>query len=155
MLFANRREAGRRLAAALRHWASENPVVVGLPRGGVPVAFEVARELAAPLDVIVVRKLGAPFQPELALGAVGEDGAVVINRDVLLRAGLRDDELAELERTERAEVERRARLFREARERKREAHASASTEGAHGTGKVHGAHGPAASRRSFRRKSGG
>ena len=117
MLFANRREAGRRLAAALRHWASENPVVVGLPRGGVPVAFEVARELAAPLDVIVVRKLGAPFQPELALGAVGEDGAVVINRDVLLRAGLRDDELAELERTERAEVERRARLFREARER--------------------------------------
>jgi putative phosphoribosyl transferase len=77
--FRDRRDAGRRLAARLRHLRGENVVVLGLPRGGVPVAAEVARVLAAPLDVIVVRKLGVPFRPELAMGAVGEGGAVVVN----------------------------------------------------------------------------
>ena len=72
MLFVNRVEAGQRLAARLSYLKSEDPVVLGLPRGGVPVALEVARALAAPLDVILVRKLGVPFQPELAMGAIGE-----------------------------------------------------------------------------------
>ena len=66
--FRDRRDAGRQLAARLGHLRAEDPVVVGLPRGGVPVAFEVARALDAPLDVIVVRKLGVPFQPELGMG---------------------------------------------------------------------------------------
>ena len=71
MPFIDRVDAGHRLAARLRHLRSERVVVLGLPRGGVPVAFEVAAELAAPLDVIIVRKLGVPFQPELAMGAIG------------------------------------------------------------------------------------
>ena len=72
MPFKNRVDAGRRLAERLGQLRGEDVVVLGLPRGGVPVAAEVARELDAPLDVIVVRKLGVPFQPELAMGAVGE-----------------------------------------------------------------------------------
>ncbi len=79
MVFANRADAGRRLAARLLDLRDKRVVVLGLPRGGVPVAFEVARALGAPLDVIVVRKLGVPFQPELGMGAIGEDGVRVIN----------------------------------------------------------------------------
>ena len=75
MRFADRVDAGQRLAERLDRLRGEDVVVLGLPRGGVPVAFEVARALDAPLDVIVVRKLGVPFQPELAMGAVGEGGA--------------------------------------------------------------------------------
>jgi putative phosphoribosyl transferase len=112
MSFRDRREAGRRLAEKLTHLRDEHPVVVGLPRGGVPVASEVARELAAPLDVIVVRKLGVPFQPELGFGAVGEDGVRVLNDDVVRMTGLTADEQARVEQRERAEVERRARRFR-------------------------------------------
>ena len=74
MPFRDRTDAGRRLAVRLRHLRGENVVVLGLPRGGVPVAAEVARVLDAPLDVIVARKLGVPFQPELAMGAVVEGG---------------------------------------------------------------------------------
>ncbi|HUK68250.1 MAG TPA: phosphoribosyltransferase family protein, partial [Streptosporangiaceae bacterium] len=74
MILADRADAGRRLAARLQDLRDRRVVVLGLPRGGVPVAFEVARALGAPLDVIIVRKLGVPFQPELAMGAVGEDG---------------------------------------------------------------------------------
>ena len=73
-VFADRRDAGRRLAAALRGYARENPLVLALPRGGVPVGYEVARELGAPLDLVFVRKIGAPAQPELGLGAVVDDG---------------------------------------------------------------------------------
>jgi putative phosphoribosyl transferase len=112
MLFANRIEAGRRLADSLGFLAGQDVVVVGLPRGGVPVAFEVARALDAPLDVIVVRKLGIPFQPELAMGAVGEGGVRIINEDVVRRVGVRERELADVEQRERAEIERRANRFR-------------------------------------------
>lgn len=112
MRFADRVDAGRHLARALTSYASRNVVVVGLPRGGVPVAFEVARALGAPLDVIVVRKLGVPFQPEVGMGAVGESGARVINADVVRLAEVSDQELAEIERRERAEVQRRAERFR-------------------------------------------
>ena len=117
MPFRNRMDAGRRLAERLGHLRGEDVVVLGLPRGGVPVAAEVARELDAPLDVIVVRKLGVPFQPELAMGAVGEGGSLVVNERVGRRAHIGESELAEVERRERAEVERRARRFRGHRSR--------------------------------------
>ncbi len=114
MLFADRVDAGRRLAEAVGHLAVEDVVVLALPRGGVPVAYPVARALGAPLDVVVVRKLGMPSQPELALGAIGEGGVRVLNdRTAPLAAA---DELAEVERRERAELQRRARRFREGTE---------------------------------------
>src|SRR5579884_2714920 len=81
--FRDRREAGIALARALVHLRGEEPVVLGLPRGGVPVAAEVARVLGAPLDVFVVRKLGVPGHEELAMGAVASGGAMVLNRGVL------------------------------------------------------------------------
>src|SRR5215471_2956181 len=86
--FRDRREAGRRLAARLAGYADDDPVVLGLPRGGVLVAHEVAEALGAPLDVIVVRKLGVPFQPELGMGAVGEDGVTVLNPEIVDLAGV-------------------------------------------------------------------
>jgi putative phosphoribosyl transferase len=110
--FRDRVDAGRRLGERLRHVRGEDVVVLGLPRGGVPVAAEVARALDAPLDVIVVRKLGVPFQPELAMGAVGEDGVLVVNERVRNRLHLSEAEFAEVEQRERAEVERRALRFR-------------------------------------------
>ncbi|MGY1747557.1 phosphoribosyltransferase family protein [Blastococcus sp. SYSU D00695] len=110
--FPDRTVAGRELARRLGHLRGEDVVVLGLPRGGVPVAAEVARALAAPLDVLVVRKLGVPGQPELAMGAVGEDGVLVVNEDVLRAAAVDRAVLAAAERRERAEVQRRARAFR-------------------------------------------
>jgi putative phosphoribosyl transferase len=112
MPFRNRCEAGRRLAERLSGLRSSRPLVLGLPRGGVPVAFEVARALHAPLDVLVVRKLGVPFQPELGMGAVGEDDVRVLNPEVLREAGVTDAQLAEVEARERAEVEQRAARLR-------------------------------------------
>jgi putative phosphoribosyl transferase len=117
MVFADRADAGRRLAARLQDLRGKRVVVLGLPRGGVPVAFEVARALRAPLDVIVVRKLGVPFQPELAMGAIGEDGVRVIDREVIRAAAVSDSELTVVEARERAEVQRRAHLFRGGRPR--------------------------------------
>jgi putative phosphoribosyl transferase len=112
MVFADRVDAGRRLAPRMLHLRGEPVVVLGLPRGGVPVAAEVAAALDAPLDVIVVRKLGVPFQPELGMGAIGEDGARVINDEIVRMAGVSERELAEVEARERAELERRALRFR-------------------------------------------
>jgi putative phosphoribosyl transferase len=112
MLFADRADAGRCLAAGLTHLRGQDVVVLGLPRGGVPVAFAVARALDAPLDVIVVRKLGVPQQPELAMGAVGEDGVLVLNDTVLRQAGITPHELDVAERRERDEVTQRAQRFR-------------------------------------------
>ena len=112
MFFKNRTDAGRRLAPLLVHLRSEPVVVLGLPRGGVPVALEVARALGAPLDVIIVRKLGVPFQPELAMGAVGEDGVVVINTEVVRRAGISAAELAAVQAREQTRVAARAAQYR-------------------------------------------
>lgn len=112
MFFANRLDAGRRLAARLQHLRDDPVVVLGLPRGGVPVAFEVARSLNAPLDVIVVRKLGVPFQPELGMGAIGEAGIRIVNDEIVRMAGISESELATVEARERAELERRAQRFR-------------------------------------------
>ncbi|MGI8868207.1 MAG: phosphoribosyltransferase [Mycobacteriales bacterium] len=111
MLFADRKDAGQRLAEALRRYAGD-AVVVGLPRGGVPVAREVAAALGAPLDVIVVRKIGVPTHPELAMGAVGEGGARVVDETVVRRAGVTQQDFAAVEEREREEVVRRARRFR-------------------------------------------
>jgi putative phosphoribosyl transferase len=112
VVFSDRVDAGRRLAAQLQHLRDEHVVVLGLPRGGVPVAAEVARALAAPLDVILVRKLGVPSQPELGMGAIGEGGARVLNPDIVAAAGVSDAQLAEVERREQAELERRAARYR-------------------------------------------
>lgn len=113
--FLNRSDAGRRLAAHLTHLVREDPIVLAVPRGGVPVAAEVAEELGLPLDVIIVRKLGLPYQPELAMGAVGEDGVRVLEEDVIRAARVNTHELAEVERRERGEVDARARRFRAGR----------------------------------------
>jgi putative phosphoribosyl transferase len=110
--FQDRRDAGRQLGRRMAPLAGRDVVVLGLPRGGVPVAAEVARALGAPLDVVLVRKLGLPRRPELAMGAVGEDGVVVLNEDVLEAARVDEATLAEVERRERAELERRARQLR-------------------------------------------
>jgi len=112
MPFLNRAAAGQRLATLLEHLRSSDVVVVGLPRGGVPVAFEVARALRAPLDVIVVRKLGVPCQPELAMGAIGEGGARIVDERVVRAAGVTTEELAAVEAREWAQLESRVARFR-------------------------------------------
>jgi putative phosphoribosyl transferase len=112
MRFRNRSDAGQRLAGRLEHLRGKDAVILGLPRGGVPVAAEVARALAAPLDIILVRKLGVPAQPELGMGAIGESDARVINPDVVRYAQVSEAQLAEVERRERAELQRRAQRFR-------------------------------------------
>lgn len=121
-MFRDRSEAGRLLAAGVGSLTglSDPPfggdlVVLGLPRGGVPVAYQVARALRAPLDVIIVRKLGVPFQPEWAMGAIGEGGARVISDDIVRAAGVGDQELAAIERRERSELTHRARALRQGR----------------------------------------
>lgn len=119
MRFRDRLDAGRHLAEALGRTdlRSRKVVVAALPRGGVPVGFEVAERLGVPLDVLVVRKLGVPFQPELAMGAIGEGGVLVENADVLRSAGLGSKELEDAEQRERPELEHRAALYREGRSR--------------------------------------
>jgi putative phosphoribosyl transferase len=112
MVFASRIDAGRQLAVSLRGLPADQVVVLGLPRGGVPVAAEIAAAIGAPLDVIVVRKLGVPFQPELGMGAIGEAGTRVISADVVEHAGVTEHELAAVEARERVELDRRARRFR-------------------------------------------
>ncbi len=116
-MFTNRIDAGALLASELEHLRDDDVVVVGLPRGGVPVAYEVARALDAPLDVILVRKLGVPFRPELAMGAIGEDGVRVTNDEVIQVAGVSAADLARVEERERLELDRRARRYRAGRER--------------------------------------
>ncbi|OLT00464.1 phosphoribosyl transferase [Pseudonocardia sp. CNS-004] len=112
MPFIDRVDAGRRLANRLHHLHGEDLIVLGLPRGGAPVAFEVATALGAPLDVILVRKLGVPFQPELGMGALGEDDVLVLNEDIVRMAHVSEAELAEIERRARTEIQRRASRFR-------------------------------------------
>jgi putative phosphoribosyl transferase len=113
-MFRNRTEAGRMLAAELAALAPHDPVVLALPRGGVPVAFEVAKALDARLDLVIVRKVGAPGNPELAVAAVvdGNPPDVVLNREIIEEYGLQDDDLAALIARERPELERRRTLYR-------------------------------------------
>jgi putative phosphoribosyl transferase len=118
-VFDDRVDAGRRLAKLLRHLRGEPVVVLGLSRGGVPVAAEVAAELHAPLEVSVVRKLGLPYQPELGMGAIGEDGVQVLDDEIVRLGHVTDRELRRVEERERAELERRVRLYRGDRPRAR------------------------------------
>ncbi len=117
MIFADRVDAGKKLAARLNHLKNDSLVVLGLPRGGVPVAYQVARELDAPLDVIVVRKLGVPFQPELAMGSIGEGGVLIRNSEILRRTGVSEREFGAVEEKERIELDRRVQRFRANRPR--------------------------------------
>jgi putative phosphoribosyl transferase len=114
-MFADRRAAGRQLAQALIHHAGTNALVLGLPRGGVPVADEVARVLGATLDVWVVRKLGAPYRPELGMGAIAEGPAVVLDRSIVRALGVSRAEIFEVARREMTEVRHRIERFRKAR----------------------------------------
>jgi len=116
IVFRDRVDAGRQLATRLEHLRGQDAVVLGLPRGGVPVAFEVAEALDLPLDVIVVRKLGVPYQPELAMGAIGEGGARVLDSRVLAATRVSDDDLAAIESRERAELEARVARLRRGRD---------------------------------------
>ena len=114
--FADRVDAGQALAARLGAYAHRDDVVVlGLPRGGVPVAAEVARALGAPLDVLLVRKLGAPRQPELAMGAIAEGAVALVNEDVLRDLGLGRDAIERAIAAERPELERRLTAYRRGR----------------------------------------
>lgn len=115
-MFADRADAGRALANALaRLRAAPDTIVLGLPRGGVPVAYEVARALGLPLDVLVVRKLGLPQQPELAMGAIASGGALVVNDEVVRYVGGRGEAFEAVRAREQAELERRERDYRGAR----------------------------------------
>ncbi len=114
--FADREEAGQRLAQELARYSNRDGVVVlGLPRGGVPVAFEVARELHVPLDVFVVRKLGVPGNPELAMGAIASGGVRVLNDGVVRRMNISQEAIERVVDRERAKLEEREEIYRGAR----------------------------------------
>lgn len=118
-IFADRAEAGRALADKLSQRHYDNPVVLALPRGGVPVAAEVADALHAPLDLVLVRKIGVPYQPELALAAVvdGRHPQVVVNEEVRRMAHVSDEQFEELKSREIAEIERRRETYLKGRDR--------------------------------------
>lgn len=117
LIFENRTDAGEQLAAKLTHLRASKPVVLGLPRGGVPVAAVVADALDAPLDVIVVRKLGIPYQPEVAMGAIGEGEVRVLDHRLVKIAGVSDAQIAEVEAKERATLDARVTQLRAIRPR--------------------------------------
>jgi putative phosphoribosyl transferase len=115
MVFVDRHDAGRRLAAELKPLVGQRPVIVALPRGGVPVAFEVARALHAPLDILAVRKLGAPGNPELGVGAVAEDGTGVLDPRSAGMHGMTQATLEETLARESRELRRRVERYRDGR----------------------------------------
>ena len=119
MPFKNRSDAGRKLARALASYKEQQPVILALPRGGVPVAVEVAAALNAPLDLILVRKIGVPFQPELAMGAVVEGGAPIIvrNEDVIELAHINESTFKAICDSELTEIERRRQRYLGSRQR--------------------------------------
>jgi predicted phosphoribosyltransferase len=115
--FADRTDAGRQLAARLLPLADEHPLVLGLPRGGVPVAEEVATLLGAPLEILAVRKLGAPHNPEYGIGAIAEGGAKVLDQEALALLGISNGTLRGIVERESAELERRVEAYRGDRRR--------------------------------------
>lgn len=109
----NRQEAGQQLAKALKHYSNHpNAIVFGLPRGGLPVAYEVAKELGLPLDVYIVRKLGAPYNPEFAIGAIASHGAEVLNDEAMRLLSIDPQTLAQIVKQEKQELARRELLYR-------------------------------------------
>src|SRR2546423_5837493 len=116
MLFRDRTDAGRRLAERMTEYAGRtDTLVLALPRGGVPVAYEVARALHAPLDVFLVRKLGVPGYEELAMGAIATGGVRVLNEDVVRSLGISEEDIDAVAAEEQQELERRSRLYRDDR----------------------------------------
>lgn len=111
-MFQDRSDAGRQLAEKLSPYQNEDCLILGLPRGGVEVAFEVAQTLQKPLDVLVVRKIGAPGHEELAAGAIGPEDVLVINRDVLVMLGLQPSQIQDRIEREKQELHRRLSLYR-------------------------------------------
>lgn len=112
-MFLDRADGGQKLAKQLSQYANRDDVVVlGIPRGGVPVAFEVARALKAPLDILLVRKLGTPGQQELAMGAIASGGVRILNQEVIRELGISEEQLEAATAAQQAELERRERLFR-------------------------------------------
>jgi putative phosphoribosyl transferase len=113
MIYRDRRDAGRRLARELAHYEKDEPVVLALPRGGVVVAAEIADALNAPLDLVLVRKIGVPFQPELAMGAVvdGSHPHIIRNEDIVVATGISEDVFEQVCQAELSEIERRRRLY--------------------------------------------
>lgn len=112
MPFKDRRSAGAQLGRAIAELQPQGPVALGLPRGGVPVAFEVSRRLACPMDVLVVRKVGLPYQRELAMGSIGEGGVVIRNEEVIRLGGVDDETFDSAVRAERRELQRRVEMYR-------------------------------------------
>ncbi|HHV62986.1 MAG TPA: phosphoribosyltransferase [Firmicutes bacterium] len=111
-MFRDRQEAGRMLAERLKHYKGSSCMVIALPRGGVPVAAEIARELESDLDIVAPRKIGAPDNPELAIGAVAHDGTLVLNDELVEMLDVGSDYIYEAVRRERGEVERRMERYR-------------------------------------------
>ena len=111
-MFKDRHDAGRQLAGHLDRFAALQPIVIGMPRGGVPVAAQVAEHLAAPLEIVVVRKIGCPWQPELGIGAIAEGGVCVLNEALLRDLGVRPAQLEASTATEEEELARRVRRYR-------------------------------------------
>lgn len=114
-VFSDRRDAGRKLAEMLARYRDANAVVLGLPRGGIPVGYEVARALGAPLDIFAVRKIGAPQQPELGVGAVASGGLVVLDRATIQQLGITEEQVQAIIARESAEIERQLSQFASAR----------------------------------------
>ena len=112
ILFEDRRDAGRQLAERLERYREKDVIILALPRGGVPVAYEIARALQAPLDVIVARKLGAPMQPELGIGAIAPGGVMLLDECTINALGLTEADLAPVVRQEREEMGRRLNRYR-------------------------------------------
>ena len=115
MRFEDRSDAGRQLARRLHYLKGKHAIVLALPRGGVPVGYEIARAIDAPLDVLNVRKLGVPWHEELAMGAIATGGIRVLNNDVIMSLGVTNTELEEVTALQRLELDRRERAFRNGR----------------------------------------
>lgn len=111
-MLRDRIDAGRKLAGALAHLRDESPIVLGIPRGGVIVASEIAEALGAPLGVLVVRKLGVPGREEFGFGAIGEGGVTILDDDLVVMLGIKDETVAAIKARERAELERRVTVYR-------------------------------------------
>jgi putative phosphoribosyl transferase len=110
--FKNREDAGKQLAKLLKNYKKQNPIILGMPRGGVPVAYEIAKQLKAPLDVIVSRKIGAPGQEEFAIGAIAPDDIVILDQSLVNSFGLTKEALNQLIENEKQEMNRRIKRFR-------------------------------------------
>ncbi len=116
MIFRDREQAGQQLASSLEKYRDKNPLILGIPRGGVVVAYQVAKVLKAQLDVIVARKLGAPSQPEFAIGAIAPNGIRVLNKESVHYFGLSKQDIENLVARQQQEMERRIQLYRSGRE---------------------------------------